>query len=131
QPPCAAGDAAGKLRLAAQGDVSGAVARLDGCGEDAELVTLAKHCLAAEPGDRQADAGAVAKEVAAYQELVRERARRAAVVDGQARVRVEAERQKRRLTLRLAAVVVGVLLLGILGTTAALLRAWDQTDRAE
>ena len=37
-----------------------ALARLDACGADAELVALAKGCLATGPGDRPRDAGAVA-----------------------------------------------------------------------
>jgi hypothetical protein len=42
------------------GDVTGAFARLDGCGADAALVGLAKACLAPDPGARPADAGEVA-----------------------------------------------------------------------
>jgi eukaryotic-like serine/threonine-protein kinase len=52
------------------GDVSGAFARLDGCGADAELVALAKACLAPEPGARPADAAEVAARVRRYREGV-------------------------------------------------------------
>ena len=42
---------------AARGDLADALARLDACGADAELVALAQDCLAPEPEDRPRDAG--------------------------------------------------------------------------
>jgi serine/threonine-protein kinase len=56
-------------------DHAEALARLDGCGADAELVRLAKACLAHQPEDRPGDAGVVAQEVAAYLAGVQERLR--------------------------------------------------------
>src|SRR5262249_20982421 len=50
--------------------------RLDECGVDPELASLAKACLSVQPEDRPADAGAVAGAVAAYQAGVQERLRR-------------------------------------------------------
>ena len=44
------------LRKAADGDTADALARLDGCGAEAELIALAKDCLAVEPEDRPRDA---------------------------------------------------------------------------
>jgi tRNA A-37 threonylcarbamoyl transferase component Bud32 len=58
-------------------DVTGAFARLDGCGADAELVGLARACLAAEPEARPADAGAVAGRVRSYRDEVAARQARA------------------------------------------------------
>jgi hypothetical protein len=58
-------------------DHAEALARLDGCGADAELVALAKACLAAEPDARPRDAGVVAQKVAAYLAGVQERLRAA------------------------------------------------------
>jgi tRNA A-37 threonylcarbamoyl transferase component Bud32 len=52
------------------GDVSEAFARLDGCGADAELVGLAKACLAPEPEARPADAAEVAGRVRRYRDGV-------------------------------------------------------------
>jgi tetratricopeptide (TPR) repeat protein len=131
QPPFATGDKLHDQRRAMKGDLSEAFARLDGCGADAELIALAKRCLAPERGDRASDAGVVAQAVAAYLEMVRERLRQAEVARGQALVRVQEERKRRRLTLVLAGVVLLVLLGGIVGTTMALVRAWEQTERAE
>ena len=45
------------IRKAMRGDLADALARLDGCGAEAELIALAKDCLAAEPEDRPRDAG--------------------------------------------------------------------------
>jgi eukaryotic-like serine/threonine-protein kinase len=50
-------------RQSQAGDLSEAVARLDGCGADAELIDLAKACLAPIPEARPADAAEVAKRV--------------------------------------------------------------------
>jgi hypothetical protein len=52
------------------GGVSEAFARLDGCGADAELVGLAKACLAPEPEARPADAAEVAGRVRRYRDGV-------------------------------------------------------------
>jgi hypothetical protein len=52
------------------GDVREAFAHLDGCGADAELVGLAKACLAPAPEARPADAGEVAGRVKRYREEV-------------------------------------------------------------
>ena len=61
------------LRKAARGDTADALARLDACGADAELVALARDCLAAEPEDRPRDAGVVAERITAYLAGVQER----------------------------------------------------------
>jgi hypothetical protein len=65
------------LRRAASADLTDALRRLEASGADAELITLAKACLAAEPANRPADAGIVAGLVAAYRTGREERLRRA------------------------------------------------------
>src|SRR5262249_43829404 len=52
------------------GDVSEALARLDGCGADAELIGLAKECLAPDPEARPGDAAEVAGRVKRYRDAV-------------------------------------------------------------
>jgi serine/threonine-protein kinase len=59
QPPFA-GVSADAQAEARRGRLEGAYARLEKCGADAELVGLARACLAAEPGGRPPHAGAVA-----------------------------------------------------------------------
>ena len=56
--------------LAAAGDLEEAFARLDGCGADAELISLAKACLAPAPEARPADAAEVAGLVKRYRDWV-------------------------------------------------------------
>src|SRR5262249_28109293 len=52
-------------QMAAVGRVSDCFGRLGACGADPELVALCKRCLSPEKGDRPADAGVVARAVAA------------------------------------------------------------------
>src|SRR5262249_49140130 len=51
---------------AVQGNLAEAVGRLDRCGADAEIVQLARDCLAANPEERPRDASAVAGRLSAY-----------------------------------------------------------------
>jgi len=109
---------------AVRGKLDDCFARLDGSGAEPELVALCKTCLAFEPADRPADAGAVAQAVAGLRAAADERARRAELE----RVRVEgekataaaqsAERRKRRRLVIGAAAVLAVAALG--GLTAVL-----------
>jgi serine/threonine-protein kinase len=94
------------------GDLAETFARLAASGADVELQRLARHCLAAEPGDRPRDAGAVAVAVTAYQQSVADRLREAEWQRLAARLKVQEERKRRRLAVGLAAAVVGVVLLG-------------------
>jgi hypothetical protein len=125
-------------RQAMKGDLRDALGRLEKCGADAELMVLARCCLAPERVDRPPDADVVAQATAGHQERMRQRLRQAEIAQGQAQVRVEEERkrlllerQKRRHTLFLAGAVLLVLCAGIIGTSVALVQAWEQTRRAE
>jgi tetratricopeptide (TPR) repeat protein len=137
QPPFT-GNTAEALRKARTAHLDDALARLDGCGADAELVALAKGCLAAEPWDRPRHAGAVAEAVTAYRQAVAERLRQAELAGAEAQARAQeerktraeaearlaAERRARQLTVGLAAAV----LLGTLGLGGGGL--WLQQRRA-
>jgi eukaryotic-like serine/threonine-protein kinase len=124
RPPHGSATADEALRRAARGDLAEAFAGLEACGADAELVRLARACLAPEAGARPRDAGVVAEAVAAYQAAVRERLRVAEVAEAEARATAAGERRRRRLTVSLAATV----LLAVSGAAAAGL--WWQHDRA-
>src|SRR5262249_34755044 len=65
------------LRSASRGETAGARERLDGCGADAELVALARDCLAPDRDDRPRDASAVAGRVTAHLAGVQERVKAA------------------------------------------------------
>ena len=77
------------LRKAALGDLADALARLDACGADAELIALAADCLAREAEDRPRHAGAVAERVTAYLGGVQERLRAAEIARAAEAARAE------------------------------------------
>src|SRR5262249_41753144 len=68
QPPYR-GARAEVLQQAAEADQADALARLDRCGADAELVRLAKACLVPQMEDRPRSAGAVALPIPALGKL--------------------------------------------------------------
>jgi serine/threonine-protein kinase len=132
QPPYV-GKKAEVLRKAQTAHLDDAFARLDGCDADAELIGLAKRCLAAEPWDRPRDASQVAEAVTAYQNSVAERLRQAELAQAAetarakeaqatakqerlareaAQARAAAERRARQLFLGLAASVLLSVVLG-------------------
>jgi eukaryotic-like serine/threonine-protein kinase len=110
-------------RKAANGDLADALARLDACGADTELLVLTKACLAAEAIDRPKDAQAVADALTAYLDGVQERLRQAELAQAEARARAIEEAKRRRLTLALAATVLLALTLGTGGWL------WIKADR--
>jgi tetratricopeptide (TPR) repeat protein len=124
QPPFQADTAESSRQLAAQGKVLDCFARLDRCGADPALVALCKRCLSPGKGDRPAEAGEVAKAVAALRAAADERARRAELdkvrVEGEqaaAEARALERRKRRRLGLGAAAALV----LAVLGGLGAVL----------
>jgi serine/threonine-protein kinase len=102
-------------RKAAAAEQADALARLDACGADTELVALAKDCLAAEPRDRPRDAHALADRVTDYLAGVQRRLRNAELARVEAQARAAEERKRRWLTMALAASVLGTALLGAAG----------------
>jgi tetratricopeptide (TPR) repeat protein len=112
QPPYVGTDYTELHRKAVRAALTDAFAQLDACGADAELVTLCKRCLAAEPCDRPRDAGVVANELSAYLQGVEQRLRQAELARAQAEVKAEEERRRRRVQLALAAALAGLFVLG-------------------
>jgi serine/threonine-protein kinase len=130
-PPFLRGETSVLIRRSARGEVGEALARLDDCGADAELIALAKDCLAPEACDRPNDAGEVARRVTTYRAGVERRLHEAEVERAaaqaraeEARAKVQAEKRARRLTLGLA---LAALLLLALGGGAF---AWLWTQRS-
>ena len=104
--PAFTGRTSGEIqRTAALGDTADALARLEACGADAELIALAKDCLAREREDRPRDASAVAKRMTAYLASVQERLRRAELTSFE-------ERAWRRLTTVVPASVLALSAVG-------------------
>jgi serine/threonine-protein kinase len=104
-------------RKACNGDLADALARLNGCGADQELLVLTKACLSPEAIDRPKDAHAVADGLAAYLNGVQARAQAAERERAVAVARAIEERRRRKVQLALAASVLAFLTLG--GLSAA------------
>ena len=117
-------------RRAARGDTGEALARLDSCGADAELIALARDCLAVDPDDRPRDAGAVADRLTAHLSGVQRRLREAERDRAVAEARAQSERSRRRLQLGLAASILALAALGGLATAFELRRGHDRETRA-
>jgi tetratricopeptide (TPR) repeat protein len=105
---------------AVRGKLEDCFARLDASGAEPEWVGLCKRCLAFEPADRPADAGAVAAAVAGLRAAADERARRAELdrvrAEGEARearARAAEQRRRRRLLLAAGGLLALVLLAGL------------------
>ncbi len=107
-------------RKACNGDLADAMARLDGCGADHELIALTKECLAAEASDRPKDGQEVADGMSAYLASVQERVQVAERERAVAEAKAIEERRRRRVQLALAAALVALTALGGLGTTSYL-----------
>jgi serine/threonine-protein kinase len=118
-------------RKAARADTADALARLEASGADAELVALARACLAAEPSNRPRDAGAVRDRVTAYLSGVQERLRAAEIDRARAEARAAEERRRRRLQLGLAASLLALTTLGGLAFTYELQRRQAHVARID
>jgi tetratricopeptide (TPR) repeat protein len=144
--PAFTGRSGGEIhRKAALGDLADALGRLDRCGADAELVALAKDCLAREAEDRPRDASEMAERVTAYLAGVQERlvttevarageAARAEEAGHTARAalaRALAERKARRFQAGMAASILALMMIGGLRFTYWLQQRQIGTARVE
>ena len=101
--------------------LAAAFERLDACGADGELISLAMRCLAADPRDRPQTAGVVADQLTAHLHSVSVRLRKAELASVEADVKAAEERKRRRLTGAWAA--TAVLAVALIGT------AWLSLER--
>jgi eukaryotic-like serine/threonine-protein kinase len=108
-------------RKAARGELADAVARLDEnrLGHAPDLIALTKSCLTAERDDRPRNAREIAERMALYHSGVQERLRQSEIERAAEKARAEeatkravVERQRMRLTLALAASILGLFVLG-------------------
>jgi tetratricopeptide (TPR) repeat protein len=113
---------------AARADLTEALARLDGCGAEPELIALAKSCLAAAPRDRPRDAGVVVIALTAHMAGVQKRLRAAELARARAESRAAEERKRRLLVVGLAA---SILALAALGGGGGLWLAHERAAREE
>ena len=120
--PAFTGRSSGEIqRKAARGELADAMARLDqnSLGHDPELISLAKSCLAPERDDRPRNAGEVAERMSLYHARVQDRLRQSEIARAEEKARAEeatkraaVERDRLRLTVALAASILGLMLLG-------------------
>jgi eukaryotic-like serine/threonine-protein kinase len=120
--PAFTGRSPGEIqRKAARGELADAFARIDqhSFGHDPELIALAKACLAHERDDRPRNAGEVAERMSLYHSRVQERLRQSEIDRAEEKARAEeatkrasVERDRFRLTVALAASVLGLIVLG-------------------
>src|SRR5262249_9159364 len=110
------GETAEAVRVqAVRGKLENCFARLDACGAEPELVALCKKCLAFEPADRPADAGAVAAAVAGLRAAADERARQAELERVQGEGRAAGPRPRRGSLLTASGVIALIFLVGFAG----------------
>jgi Flp pilus assembly protein TadD len=91
---------------AARGDLADARGRLEACGADAELIDLARDCLAADLEHRPRNAGEVVRRISGHLAGVQERLKAAELARVEAQAKATEERKRRRLTVALAASVL-------------------------
>jgi serine/threonine-protein kinase len=115
KPPFDAKSSEEAFRAARNGDLAGALARLEASGAEREVIDLARRCLAFEPRERPRDAGAVSKAVRLHLNSLSERAKALEIRAAQATERARGDRKARRLTLALALAAVLAVVGGAFG----------------
>jgi eukaryotic-like serine/threonine-protein kinase len=110
RPTFAGYSAAEVIQKAATGDLSEAFARLNACGEDAELIAIAKLCLSPNPAHRPADAGELATLIAAYRGGIDERLRKSEA-ERLAAAAIAVEKGKRRQVQLALLLVAGMFII--------------------
>ena len=129
QPPYV-GSSPESVRISAmRGELGGAIARLDGCRGDPEIIALCKYCLAVDRDLRPKNGAAVAEAAAAIRRTASERAERAEREKLAAEVKAKEQAKRRRAVQWAAALIAGVLVLGIAGTSFGLWRAEEARKR--
>ncbi len=137
RPPYGAVRGSSVFLLNQDRDLAEALARLDGCPADAELVALARACLADDPRARPANAGVVSSRMEAYRAGVRDRLHRAEIEraaaearSDEAKAKAAAERRARRMGLGLTAAIL--LVAGLLAFAGWRHRAqlWHARERS-
>lgn len=118
-------------RKAVDADVGDALLRLDRCGADTEIISLAKRCLSVNREDRFRDSSALTKELTGYLHSVEERLKQAELTAVQAKTKAEEETKRRRITFRLAAAILLTLVAGLVGSLWQMKRAMDAETLAK
>jgi serine/threonine protein kinase len=116
------------LEEAAAGRLDEALARLDSCGAEDQLIRLTRRCISPLRAVRPRHAGIVAREVAAFLGSIAERARAYAIAAAEARATAAAESKAKRRTILLASALALAVATGVL---FALTAEHERRARAE
>jgi eukaryotic-like serine/threonine-protein kinase len=100
------GNRAEVLRQAREGSLDDGFAKLDACGAETELITIAKRCLDPARDARFRDASHLARELSGHMASVADRVRTAEIAAAKAEARALGERRARRLTVALSGVIL-------------------------
>jgi hypothetical protein len=119
------------IAKAAAADLADVQQRLAACGADAELLAIARRCLAARPEERYADGREVASAVAAYRATVEARLRQAETAAAEALVREAEQRKRRRLAVAAGSGIAAVLLVGLAVSLGLMHRAMLAEEQAK
>jgi len=112
KPPLV-GNSRNMVQAAARGEFQDAMARLDACSSDGELIALAKRCLSTAMEDRPSDAQRVADEVAAYRAGVEARLRQAETERARAETLAVEQVRRRRIVQWASGIIAAALLIGL------------------
>src|SRR5262249_54909557 len=93
-------------RMAERAELREACERLDACGADAELIAIAKRCLAPAPKDRPRDAGIILQALTDHFRGAERRLREAGLAQAKAEAVAAEERKRRVLAVALASSVL-------------------------
>jgi tetratricopeptide (TPR) repeat protein/serine/threonine protein kinase len=115
--------------LARQTDLADAFARLDRCSAETDLVNLARACLSPDPAKRPRNAREVAAALAAHRAGVEKRLRAAEMDRAAAQARAVGERKARRLTVGLAAALLTLVSLAVVGWRWSEAQRYAQAQR--
>ncbi len=125
RPPYRSRNPHDALVRAVRGELTEAMAELERCGAEPDLVTLCRRCLSLWQEDRPPDGAAVAAEVARIRSESEARARRAELERAAAVVRAAEQAKRRRVWLGLAV----SLFIGM--TASSLLAIWADRMRQD
>lgn len=114
-----------RLLATQSADLGRAWSRLESCGADAELIALAKSCLAPKADDRPRNAGQVAAEMTRYLASVQDQLQHMRIQQAEAEVKAAEETKRRRLAVFLAAAIV------VLVVTASFFGLWYIDEQAQ
>lgn len=112
------------INKAALGDLNDSLIKLDQCDADEAIKTICKKCLATDPKRRPAEAGTIAEELSSYLTAVQAKVKKLELTQATTELKLTEERKRRKLTLSLATIVMGAMLIS-LGSLV-----WYQNDKA-